>query len=183
MTELTDQLLDINNNLEANKNREVGAILTVAHSFGLKDVEVNTEKPWGAYIRFDNENAGPFIREFFPGLSMKEAKLGVESAELSPKILLVSPGERLSLQKHARRAERWCFLTDGAYYKSKDDDNPGELKNAKAGEVVQFEKGEVHRLCGLDRDAVLVAEIWQHVDQDNPSNEDDIMRLQDDYSR
>jgi hypothetical protein len=30
---------------------------------------------------------------------------------------------------------------------------------------------------------VLVAEIWQHTDPGNPSNEDDIVRLADDYSR
>ena len=29
----------------------------------------------------------------------------------------------------------------------------------------------------------IVAEFWQHTDADSPSNEDDIVRLQDDYAR
>lgn len=29
----------------------------------------------------------------------------------------------------------------------------------------------------------VVAEIWQHTDKDNPSNEDDIVRVQDDFGR
>jgi hypothetical protein len=29
----------------------------------------------------------------------------------------------------------------------------------------------------------LVAEIWQHTDPDHPSNEDDIVRVQDDFGR
>jgi hypothetical protein len=37
-------------------------------------------------------------------------------------------------------------------------------------------------LIGLD-DWGIVAEIWQHTDESNPSDEDDIVRLQDDYSR
>jgi hypothetical protein len=37
-------------------------------------------------------------------------------------------------------------------------------------------------LIGLDQQA-LVAEIWQHTDPKNPSNEEDIVRLQDDFGR
>ena len=29
----------------------------------------------------------------------------------------------------------------------------------------------------------VVAEFWQHTDAESPSNEDDIVRLQDDYAR
>jgi len=37
-------------------------------------------------------------------------------------------------------------------------------------------------LVGLDADAI-IAEIWQHTDAANPSNEDDIVRVQDDFGR
>lgn len=181
---MTEFLTSLENRPDFNdKEKEITNIIELARQSGFTDVEVNVEKPWGAYVRFDSGDARQFIEEFFPGLTEQEATRGIEGAELSPKILLVSPKQRLSLQKHARRAERWRFLTDGAYYKSMSDDDAGELQYAKSGDVVQFEKGEIHRLCGLENDNVIVAEIWQHSDRDNPSNEDDIVRLQDDYSR
>lgn len=83
---------------------------------------------------------------------------------------------------HARRAERWTFLTGGAYYKS-DTDDQGDIVNVSAGEVVQFEQGERHRLVGVAGSYVLVAEIWQHSDPTHLSDEDDIVRIQDDYDR
>jgi mannose-6-phosphate isomerase len=45
-----------------------------------------------------------------------------------------------------------------------------------------MDKGERHRLIGLDSWRI-VAEIWQHTDLENPSDEDDIVRLQDDFGR
>jgi mannose-6-phosphate isomerase len=43
-------------------------------------------------------------------------------------------------------------------------------------------KGERHRLLGLNEWGI-IAEIWQHTDATDPSDEDDIVRLQDDYGR
>lgn len=149
---------------------------------GYEVVEKNDAKPWGAYLRLASEDADRFVEDFFPGLDPKDARLGVEGAELSPKFLVVTPGQRLSWQYHDRRAERWCFLTEGAYRKSMTDDE-GERISASAGEVVQFATGERHRLEGMQDSLVLVAEIWQHVDPEHPSNEDDIVRLSDDYQR
>jgi hypothetical protein len=45
-----------------------------------------------------------------------------------------------------------------------------------------LKKEERHRLIGLDSWAI-VAEIWQHTDIENPSNEEDIVRIQDDFGR
>lgn len=150
---------------------------------GYNIVEENLTKPWGAYLRIDSSQADRFVSEFFPGLTPVEARMGIEGAELSPKFLAVKPGgERLSWQYHDRRAERWHFLTSGAYRRSKTDEE-GERIEVQAGEVVQFEKGERHRLEGSETGTVLVAEIWQHADVNYPSDEDDIVRLADDYQR
>lgn len=145
-------------------------------------LEKNDNKPWGAYLRLVAGDADRFIEDFFPGLDPKEARLGVEGAELSPKFLLVAPGQRLSWQYHDRRAERWRFLTEGAYRKSLSDVESDRM-SASVGEVVQFATGERHRLVGMPGELVLVAEIWQHVDPSLPSDEDDIVRLADDYQR
>ena len=182
MAELEVQLVarsQSNNNDFPSLEKDIASLVTGA---GYEIVEQSIGKPWGVYLRLNSTQADRFIDEFFPGLSPDEARLGVDDAELSPKFLLVKPDARLSWQYHHRRAERWRFLTSGAYRKSETDDE-GELKQAAVGEVVQFQKGERHRLEGLVDTVVLVAEIWQHTDSMNPSNEDDIVRLADDYSR
>lgn len=145
-------------------------------------VDKSVGKPWGIYFRVQSSQADEFIADYFPGLTPEEARLGIEGAELSPKILVVKPDQRLSWQYHDRRAERWCFLTPGAYRKSATDEESGRIE-AKPGEVVQFERGERHRLEGRSGGLVVVAEIWQHSEPDAPSDEDDIVRLADDYQR
>ena len=169
-------------NLPNDKKQLTADIITILQLAGYGVVEINTDKPWGAYVRIRNDQAGDFVHEFFPGLSPEEARLGMEEAELSPKILIVSPGQRLSWQYHHRRAERWTFLTKGGYNKSLNDE-PGDPVIAEAGRVVQFKKGERHRLNGMDGGYVVVAEIWQHTDSAMLSDEDDIVRLYDDYAR
>ena len=149
---------------------------------GYDIVESDETKPWGAYYRIANDQAERFITSLFPGLTVEDAKLGRDDVEISPKFLLVEPGQRLSWQYHDRRAERWRFLSSGMYVKSKTDKQTPAVQ-APADTIVQFETGERHRLCAHNGSYTLVAEIWQHTDPDKPSNEDDIIRLQDDYSR
>lgn len=182
MSELAQKLDVLDVAAEREKAEVVAEIIKDVEVAGYDIVEVNDQKPWGAYLRIDGAQADRFVEEFFPGLSPEEARLGMKDAELSPKFLIVAPDERLSWQRHDRRAERWTFLTPGAYYKSLTDE-PGELQYAKVGDVVQFERGERHRLNGLSDGFVVVAEIWQHTDAEHPSDEDDITRLQDDYQR
>jgi mannose-6-phosphate isomerase len=45
-----------------------------------------------------------------------------------------------------------------------------------------LKQGERHRLVGLE-DWGVIAEIWQHTDASNPSDESDIVRVQDDFGR
>ena len=52
----------------------------------------------------------------------------------------------------------------------------------KSGDTITFDIQERHRLIGL-KNIGIVAEIWQHTDINNPSDENDIVRLQDDYNR
>lgn len=182
MSEFSEQLIATTEQDTTDFSRFVKDIEQMAYDAGYELVEVNADKPWGAYLRIRSDQADRFVEEFFPGLTAEEARLGVEGAELSPKFLIVKPGERLSWQYHHRRAERWTFLTDGAYRKSATDEE-GERIEAKASEVVQFKTGERHRLEGMPDGVVLVAEIWQHSDIENASDEDDIVRVSDDYQR
>lgn len=182
MNELSNALKHLENNATVAKGDIVSAVVEAVRADGYDIVDLNNTKPWGAYIRMDGSGANRFIAEFFPGLTPEEARLGIADAELSPKFLIVAPGQRLSWQYHDRRAERWTFLTEGGYNKSSTDDE-GEVILASPGTVVQFQKGERHRLVGVDDRYAIVAEIWQHSDGDQPSDEDDIVRLADDYQR
>ena len=183
MTEISKEIAGANANPElGSKGKVVEDIEDHMTAKGYRVVEVDSQRPWGAYIKFDNSQADAFVADFFPGLDISEARLGDNTVELSPKILIVSPGQRLSWQYHNRRAERWSFLTDGSCERS-NTDQEGEVLSLKAGGSIQFEPAERHRLVGLPDSYTFVAEIWQHTDPNNLSDEDDIVRLADDYSR
>jgi mannose-6-phosphate isomerase-like protein (cupin superfamily) len=160
-------------------NEEVAEILKAA---GYSIVIQDYDRPWGGFNQLDNKDANRFIEEFFPELTPNEARLGNSNSELSPKILVVVPKQRLSWQYHDRRAERWAYITQGGYFKSLSDDQ-GDMQFAEPGDVVQFQKSERHRLVGANANYTIVAEIWQHTDPSELSNESDIVRLDDDYSR
>lgn len=182
MNELAHTLDTLQNTADTPKEHIVQRVVAAVEAAGYTIVDLNDTKPWGAYIRMESSQAERFIQEFFPGLTLEEAQLGIANAELSPKLLIVAPSQRLSWQYHDRRAERWAFLTEGGYYKS-DTDEQGEVVIAQPGTVVQFTKGERHRLTGVHNKYAIVAEIWQHSDVNNPSTEEDIVRLADDYKR
>lgn len=165
------------------KHVAVTRLREMIDELGYTVVDQDSSRPWGAFFRMADDEIERFMEEFFPGLTMEAAKLGHDEVVLSPKFLLVSPGHRLSWQYHYRRAEIWRFLSDGAYYKSSTD-RQGGRKPAPVGRVVQFKQGERHRLTSAhDAAYTLVAEIWQHTNPDEPSNEEDIVRLADDYGR
>ena len=110
---------------------------------------------------------------------MQTLKIG---GKLSPKILIVKPNARLSWQYHHRRVEIWRVFKGECGIIRSDTDKENEMKIYNEGDQIKLKQGERHRLIGLE-DYCLVAEIWQHTDKDNPSNEEDIVRVQDDLGR
>jgi mannose-6-phosphate isomerase len=101
---------------------------------------------------------------------------------LSPKILIVAPDKRLSWQYHHRRAEIWRVIQGQAGVVTSDTDEEGALQVLNVGDTITLQQGERHRLIGLS-DYAVIAEIWQHTDANHPSDEDDIVRVQDDFGR
>ena len=133
-------------------------------------------RPWGGFLLIDESQSKEFISKFISNEDLK-----IEN-KVSPKILIINPNSRLSWQYHQRRKEIWKVLkNDVGIIKSKDN-NETEMKIFKAGDVVKIHKGERHRMIGLS-DFGIVAEIWIHTDPASPSDENDIVRLHDDYSR
>ena len=159
----------------------VAQIEHILHQAGYHITGVDSQRPWGGFICIDPAQAGQFAADFFAASGV-EIKDKVD-APLSPKILFVQPGARLSWQYHHRRAELWRFLTAGAYYCSMSDELPTQLIPAQAGDIVRLAAGERHRACGDAQHPTIIAELWQHTDPAHPSTEDDIVRVADDYQR
>ena len=148
-------------------------------SFGYRITNYDFDRPWGGFLVIQEKQAQKFSNQFFEGIAIDKLKIG---GKLSPKILVVNPKARLSWQFHHRRAEIWRVYkgTVGIIRSNDDDQKPFTALNE--GDQVRLKQGERHRLIGLEKQA-LVAEIWQHTDPKNPSNEEDIVRLQDDFGR
>ncbi len=168
-------------NLDATASRpEVfSSVQTFIEGKGLDVVSHDFERPWGGFLVLDERQAAQFIAEFFPHLSLDDFGKG---QKLSPKILVVAPGQRLSWQYHHRRAEIWKLIGGVAGVIISDTDEQTDLRTLAIGDLVNLECGERHRLVGTDGYGV-VAEIWQHTDPANASDEDDIVRVQDDFGR
>ena len=148
------------------------------NNLGFQIVDSNLEKPWGAYFCIDENQAQDFSNKFFDGIDVDSLKI---ENKLSPKILILKPNSRLSWQYHNRRAEIWQVYKGQVGVVQSDTDIENELENYITGNQIKLRQGERHRLVGLD-DYGVVAEIWQHIDE-IPSNEDDIIRVKDDYGR
>lgn len=137
------------------------------------------ERPWGGFFVLDESQAEEFGKLFFTDIKISDLKIG---GKLSPKILVVQPNKRLSWQYHFRRAEIWKLVAGDAGIVTSLTDEEGTVNKLVLGEEVRLTQGQRHRLVGLNNWGV-VAEIWQHTDALQPSDENDIVRLQDDFGR
>ena len=136
-------------------------------------------RPWGGFFVIDENEALAFAQYFFPEV---HEELISKPGRLSPKILIVAPGTRLSWQYHHRRTELWKLIAGEASIVRSLDDFEGDEQALITGELNVLSQGERHRLVGKESWGI-VAEIWNHTDPANPSNEEDIVRLQDDFGR
>lgn len=140
----------------------------------------DSTRPWGGFFVLDESQQEKFIACYFPHLTKDELNI---SGKLSPKILVVAPSKRLSWQYHHRRAEIWKLIGGTAGVVTSNTDEEKDTTHLQVGDIIQLKQGERHRLIGLEAGWGIVAEIWRHTDANNPSDEDDIVRVQDDFGR
>ena len=148
-------------------------------SFGFEITSKDFQRPWGGFLVISEEQSQEFANQFFDGINVENIKIG---GKLSPKILVVKPNSKLSWQYHHRRAEIWKVFKGEVGVSRSFDDNQKPLIKLIPGDQIRLKKRERHRLIGLS-DFAVIAEIWQHTDPNNPSDENDIVRLSDDYGR
>ncbi len=86
----------------------------------------------------------------------------------------VKPGARLSLQKHTRRSEKWIIVAGEGVAIVDLKEIP-----VKPGTVVDVPMGSVHRIGNKGK----VALVFIEVACGDYLSENDIVRLEDDYSR
>jgi len=107
-------------------------------------------RPWGSYETMDMDK----------GFQVKR--------------LVVNPGARLSLQKHARRAEHWVVVR-GTARVTRDRD----VYDLHANQSTYIPLGAVHRLENPGKEILHLIE----VQSGDYLGEDDIVRLEDNYGR
>ncbi len=146
---------------------------------GFRVIQADLARPWGGFFVIDEAQCERFLADFFPNGEAAGLPAGVR---LSPKILMVAPGQRLSWQYHHRRSEIWRVIAGAVGVSVSPSDSQPPTRKLALGESVRIGAGDRHRLLGLDGWGA-VAEIWRHEDPDHPSDEADIVRLSDDYGR
>ena len=112
--------------------------------------EIHSVRPWGQYHILFQE----------PGVWVKRIE--------------VKPDSRLSLQKHAKRSEKWIVVRGKGIAVVDNSEIP-----VAAGTVVDVPLGAIHRIGNTGNESLVFIEVACG----SYLAEDDIIRLQDDYNR
>src|SRR5690625_715339 len=138
------------------------------------------ERPGGVFFLMQGRSRSAFIKNSFHNLDA--LNLADVVLQRSPTLLLVAPKARLSWQYHHRRSEVWSVVQGPVGICQRPTDLLTPVEVHETGSQITLPREIRHRLTGLDHGGV-VAEIWLHTDPLHPSDEEDIVRLQDDYGR
>ena len=114
-----------------------------------RPTSTTSERPWGSFERLTHNETS------------------------TVKVIVVEPGNRLSLQRHQHRSELWQIL-DGPVDIEVDD----RTWAAQVGEQVWVPQGATHRMGNSGTSSARVLEVAF-----GDFDEDDIERLADDYAR
>ncbi|MEO8852974.1 MAG: hypothetical protein ABI359_04295 [Ginsengibacter sp.] len=171
--------MEIKLSKELSKIEVFQKVKTYLEQHGFAIVNSDQTRPWGGFYVIDEQQSQKFIEFFFSDVEDSKKQ---SPGKISPKILIVEKQKRLSWQYHYRRAELWKVIGGEVGVITSESDEENEIQIKKTTDIIKLKQGERHRLIGLESWGI-VAEIWQHTQKNNPSDEDDIIRLQDDFGR
>ena len=97
-----------------------------------------------------------------------------ESENHKVKCIWVTPGKRLSYQRHQKRAEHWFIVAGSARITLN-----GVVSELKVGQRVDIGIGDLHRIENIGSDDLVFIE----VQSGSYFGEDDIERIEDDFGR
>ncbi|MGW9229428.1 mannose-1-phosphate guanylyltransferase/mannose-6-phosphate isomerase [Pseudorhizobium sp. NPDC055634] len=133
-----------------NVGRMVKQLAASPASAGLTETHPTSYRPWGGYTSILNGD------------------------RFQVKRLFVSPGKKLSLQKHHHRSEHWICVKGTAEVTVGD-----QVKTVRENESVYIPQGEVHRLANPGKIMLEMIE----VQTGSYLGEDDIIRIVDEFGR
>ena len=116
----------------------------------VKMAEDESQRPWGRY------------------------EILSESDSHKVKTIWVTPGKRLSYQRHEKRAEHWFIIQGDARITLN-----GDIFEMGAGDSLDIEVGDLHRIENIGSEDVVFVE----VQTGTYFGEDDIERVEDDFGR
>ena len=138
------------------------------------------DRPWGGFFKIAHDSLSEFLLLYFSDV---ELPFDIKKLNVSPKILVVAPGKKLSWQVHERRSELWRVVKGPVgIYTSDTDIQPEKMDVHVENDLIELKLGTRHRLVGMESWGI-IAEIWIHRFPENPSDEDDIKRIADDFGR
>ncbi|GAA4785490.1 hypothetical protein GCM10023231_11740 [Olivibacter ginsenosidimutans] len=140
---------------------------------GFSIVAQDDKQPWGGSILIDEAQAAAFAEAYFTSVDPHtfSTKLPIR-----PKILVVEPGKAITWQYHERRAELWRVIIGEVGVKVNDSDEDPDVQVKNCGDYLFLEPKKRHRLVGL-KNWGIIAQIWQHIDEENPSDDEDVVRI------
>ena len=97
-----------------------------------------------------------------------------ESDNYKVKSIHVNPGQRLSYQRHQKRAEHW-YITQGIGQVTID----GKISSVSPGSVIEIAVNQLHRIANTGD----IELIFIEVQTGTYFGEDDIERIEDDFGR
>lgn len=97
-----------------------------------------------------------------------------EGGTYKVKSIHVSPGKRLSYQRHQKRNEHW-YITDGTGEVTLN----GEVQKVARGSIIDIPQGMLHRISNTSSNELIFIE----VQTGSYFGEDDIERVEDDFGR
>ena len=171
--------MNLNFEPDLEKNEVFEKVKTFLDLNGFNVINSDQSRPWGGFFVVDEKQSQKFIDLFFKDVDDSQKK---SSGKVSPKILIVEKRKRLSWQYHYRRSELWKVIGGRVGVIQSESDVETTIQTKNVNQVITLQQGERHRLIGLDSWGI-VAEIWKHTESNHPSDEDDIVRLQDDFGR
>ncbi len=175
--DITEQ---INTQSLQSKEQIIDQLKLYINNQGFEIAEQDIQKPWGAYFKLSKNNIEKFIQNYFD--FAQNTLTDLLQFNLDPKFLLVEPQKKLSWQYHFNRSEIWTVLAGPVKVITSEDDTEKNEETFQVGQNIQIDTQERHRLVGLDNWGI-VAEIWIHTNKNKPSDESDIIRVQDDFGR
>jgi len=96
----------------------------------------------------------------------------IDEPNYKVKRIIVRKGSRFSLQYHHLRSEYWAIVGGRGYVQTEDS-----VISAIPGMCFFIPKGQVHRATSSSEDLIFIET------QIGECNEDDIVRIEDDYGR